>query len=49
MHFLKNVPHIGPRGKLMNGHLDNNTADGSCKAIRLTNREQDNLGYWDGE
>lgn len=33
----------------MNGHLDNNNSAGFRKAESLLNREQDTLGYRDGE
>ena len=36
-------------GKTGAAYYHDDTSDGSRKAIRLMNREQDNLGYWDGE
>ena len=36
-------------GKTGAAYYHDNTADGTRKAVRLLNREQDNLGYWDGE
>ena len=36
-------------GKTGATYYHDNTADDTRKAVRLLNREQDNLGYWDGE
>ncbi len=43
---LVQYPDSGRTGA---AHYHDNSADGSAKAIRILNREQDNLGYWDGE
>jgi len=36
-------------GKTGASYFHDNSADGTRKAIRLLNHEQNNLGYWDGE